>query len=66
MKKNNNLPKGWSQRKAQKILKHYEKQTEEQAVNEDEAAYRNRKSAHMVIPIKLVPAVRRLITRRAS
>ncbi|HMB95760.1 MAG TPA: hypothetical protein VKK61_06950 [Tepidisphaeraceae bacterium] len=66
MKKNNNVPKEWSVRKAQRIRKHYERQTEEQAVVEDEAAYRNRKMAHIIVPIKLVPSVRRLITRRAS
>jgi hypothetical protein len=59
--KKNNLPKGWSQRKAQRVLGHYERQSEDQAVTEDEAAYHNRKQTIMVIPIKLVPAVRRLL-----
>ncbi|MGI9070774.1 MAG: hypothetical protein ACR2JB_05450 [Bryobacteraceae bacterium] len=33
----NKFPTGWDQRKIKKVLAHYEEQTEEEAVAEDEA-----------------------------
>jgi hypothetical protein len=62
----NDLPKGWTEAKVQRVLKHYEQQGDIEAAAEDEAAYRNRKQTHMIVPVKLVPAVRKLITRRAN
>ncbi len=62
--KKDKLPKGWTENKVARVLKHYEKQSEADAVAEDEAAYRNRKESVMVVPIKLVPAVRKLLSRR--
>jgi hypothetical protein len=66
MKKKNKLPKGWSERKVRRVLKHYEQQSEDDAVAEDEVAYQDRKQTYMAIPVKLVPVVRRLVTRRAG
>jgi hypothetical protein len=66
MSKKNKLPKGWTERRVRRVLKHYEGQSQEQAVAEDQAAYRDRKQSLMAIPVKLVPAVRKLITRRAG
>ena len=57
-----NLPKGWSLAKVQRVIGHYEKQTEEEAAAEDEAAFRNARTV-VSVPAKLVPAVRRLIAR---
>ena len=34
----NRLPPGWDEERVQKVLKHYEEQTEDEAVAEDEAA----------------------------
>ena len=48
------------------VLKHYEEQTEEEAVAEDEAAFRARGQTVMVVPRRLVPAITRLITRQKS
>lgn len=36
------FPKGWDEKRVRKILAHYEKQTEEEAVPEDEAAFKKR------------------------
>ncbi len=33
------LPPGWDQERVQKVLGHYEEQTEEEAIAEDEAAF---------------------------
>lgn len=46
----------------QRIIAHYEKQTEDEAAAEDDAAFRNQRTV-MTVPVKLVPTVRRLIAR---
>jgi type II secretory pathway component PulC len=45
-------------------LAHYKKQTEEEAVAEDEAAAEDVNQTVMEIPRELVPAVRELIAKR--
>lgn len=48
-------------RNAQTVLTHYEKQTEDEAVAEDEAASEHQDQTVMEIPKELVPAVPALI-----
>ena len=48
------------------MLEHYEKQTEDEAVAEDEAAFRLRGHTVVLIPKGLVPEVTRLIETRRS
>lgn len=57
------LPKGWDENRVKKVLSHYEKQTEEDAMEEDEAAFKNRTETAMEIPVQLVPTVRELIAK---
>jgi hypothetical protein len=38
MKKRNRFPPGWDEQRIRAVLEHYETQTEEEAVAEDEAA----------------------------
>jgi hypothetical protein len=45
------------------VLDHYEKQTDEEAVAEDEAAFEAAAHTAMEVPVDLVPAVRELIAR---
>lgn len=59
--KTNTFPKGWDENRVRKVLAHYEKQTEEQAVAEDEAAFEDQTQTVMEVPNDLVPAVRELI-----
>jgi hypothetical protein len=66
MSKKNKLPDGWTETRVRRVLKHYEKQPELAAVAEDEAAYRDREQSLISVPVKLVPAVRKLIMRRAG
>jgi hypothetical protein len=66
MKKQNRFPKGWNEVRVQEVLEHYESQTEDEAVAEDEAVYNQRNQTVMVVPKALVPAVTKLITRSAS
>ena len=68
--KQSKFPLGWDEKKVQRVLKHYEEQTEEEAVAEDEAAYEDSTQAIMEVPRELVPSIRELIakhkwTRRA-
>ena len=46
------------------MLEHYERQTEDEAVAEDEAAFQLRDQTVMVVPKRLVPEITRLIARR--
>lgn len=42
--KQSKFPKGWDEEKVHKVLDHYEKQTEEESLVEDGAAYEDRTS----------------------
>ncbi len=61
--KKSKFPKGWDEERAHKVLAHYEKQTEEEALAEDEAAYEDITQTTIDIPVELVPAVRELIAK---
>jgi len=63
--KQNNFPPGWDEERVCRVLAHYEGQTEEEAVAEDEAAFEDRTQTVMEVPSELVPAVRELIVRHA-
>jgi hypothetical protein len=60
------LPKGWTEDRIRRTMTHYEGQSEMAAVEEDEAAYRNRRETMMEIPVRLVPSVRRLLAKYAA
>ena len=64
--KRNRFPLGWNESRVQRLLAHYERQSEAEAVAEDEAAYRSTTSTVMKIPVKLVPEVRALLARRRA
>ena len=60
------FPPNWNQKRVQEVLAHYESQSEEEAVAEDEAAYEDPSQTTMEIPNDLVPKVRELIAKRAG
>jgi hypothetical protein len=66
--KSNRFPPGWNEKKVREVLKHYEQQTEEEAVAEDEAAFEDTTQTVMAVPVELVSEVRKLIAKhkRAS
>jgi hypothetical protein len=66
MKKQNRFPVGWNTARVQRVLAHYERQTDTEAVAEDEVAYRSTKATLMKVPVKLVPAVRALLAKRRA
>jgi hypothetical protein len=57
------FPPGWDEERVRRVLAHYEEQTEEEAVAEDEAAVEDKTQTVMEIPSELVPAVRELIAK---
>ena len=61
--KQSQFPPGWDDKQVQKVIAHYETQTEEEAVAEDEAAFEDQTQTVMEIPTELVPMVRELIAK---
>ena len=59
-------PPGWDHARVQKVLEHYESQSDEEAVAEDEASWESTSSTTMRVPIDLVQAVRDLIAKRRA
>ena len=66
MKKLNTFPRGWNEKKVRRVITHYESQTPEEEVAEDEAAFRDPSQVVVSIPKKLLPDVRRLIAKSLS
>ncbi len=60
------FPPDWDEERVRKVLAHYEKQTEEEATAEDEAAFEGPDRTVMEVPSELVPAVRELIARHRA
>jgi hypothetical protein len=61
--KSDKFPPGWDEERVRTVLAHYEAQTEEEAVAEDEAAYEDTSQTFIGIPNALVPKVRELIAK---
>ena len=61
--KQSRFPKGWDEKRVCDLLAHYETQTEDEAVAEDEATLLDSEQTVMEVPSRLVPAVRELIAK---
>ena len=64
--KQSKFPAGWDEQRVRRVLAHYESQTDEESVAEDEAAYEDSTQAMMEVPRELVPAVRELLAKRRA
>ena len=64
MRKSGKFPPGWDEERVQRVIAHYESQSEAEAVAEDEADYESPVETMMSVPTELVPEVRELIARR--
>ncbi len=62
--KQSKFPRGWDVGRVVRLLAHYEQQSEEEAVAEDEAAAEDITQTLMEVPRELVPAIRELIAKR--
>ena len=57
------FPPGWNEKRVREVIDHYENQTDEEAVAEDEAARCGADHTLMSVPTELVPAIRKLIAK---
>lgn len=64
--KSNRFPPGWDEERVRRVLKHYDDQSDEEAVAEDEAGFEPPDHTAIEVPVDLVPAVRDLLARRAK
>jgi hypothetical protein len=64
--KENIFPPGWDTKRVTSVLAHYESQTEEESLAEDEAAFLATGQTFIEIPTELVPAVRELVARHMN
>jgi hypothetical protein len=59
-------PKGWDRKRAQALIDYYENQSDQEAIAEAEAAYKDAGSAMIQVPLELVPRVQKLLARRVG
>jgi hypothetical protein len=64
MKMKQESPPGWNEERIQKVIAYYENQTEDEQVAEQEAALAEQRHTLMLVPIELVPEVRKLIAKK--
>jgi hypothetical protein len=57
------FPPGWNEERVRRVISHYEEQTEEEAVAEDEAAFESSTETFIEVPNELLPAVRELLAK---
>ena len=56
------FPSGWDEERVRRVLAHYETQTEEEAVAEDERAFKERDRT-LKVPVELMPVIREVIAQ---
>ena len=66
MKDSNNYPPGRDMESVRRLVQHYESQTDEETIAEDEAAFEDPKITVMEIPTELVPSEGTLLAEQAK
>ena len=66
MTRQSKFPTGWDEKRVKRVLEHYETQSEDEAVAEDEAAYEDTNQTFMEIPNELIPVIRELIAKKSE
>jgi type II secretory pathway component PulC len=64
--KQNDFPPGWDAERVARVIAHYETQTDDEAVAEDEASFEAPAETVMSVPTELVPAIRELIAKHRA
>ena len=59
-------PVGWDEARVKRVLAHYEQQSDDEAVAEDEAVYESTTHSTMEVPVDLGPAVREMLAKRRA
>jgi hypothetical protein len=62
----NQYPKGWDRKRVEAVAAYYDGQSDEEAIAEIDAAFKDGATALIQVPIKLVPAVQKLLAKRAG
>ena len=65
MKKAPKFPRGWDADRVRRVLAHYESQSDDEAVAEDEAAYEAAGQTVMIVPTELVPEIQQLVAKHS-
>lgn len=61
--KQKKFPHGWDEERVRKVIMHYEQQSDEEAVAEDEAAFEPSAKTVIEVPKALLPAIRELLAK---
>jgi hypothetical protein len=64
--KQSEFPPGWDAERVKRVLAHYESQSGEEAVAEDEAAFEALGQTVMEVSTELVPTIRELIAKHQA
>ena len=64
--KQSEFPPDWDAERVKRVLAHYESQSGEEAVAEDEAAFEALGQTVMEVPTELVPTIRELIAKHQA
>ena len=64
--KPNCFPPGWDIERVRRVIAHYDRLSEEEAVAQDEAAYENPGQSMIEVPSELIPKIRNLIAQTQS
>ena len=59
-------PAGWDEARVRRVLEHYNTQSDEEAVAEDEAGFESTTHTAMEVPVELVPEIRELLAKRRA
>jgi hypothetical protein len=62
MTANKHFPLGWDEERVRRVLAHYEVQTEEEAVAEDESAFEKGRTV-IEVPAELMPVIREVLAQ---
>ncbi len=63
---NSKFPEGWDEQRVQRVLEHYEQQSDAESVAEDEASWEAATHTTMEVPVDLVPVFREMIAKRRA
>ena len=66
MSGNSKFPEGWDEERVRRVLEHYEQQSDEETVAEDEAAFESTKNTSVEVPIDLLPQIREMLAKRRT
>jgi hypothetical protein len=64
--KKKRFPRGWTGEKVRSVISHYEHQTEEETLAEDEAVFSDPTKTVIEVPRELLPAIREMIAKHQS